>query len=111
LNATPEDTLNFAPTSTPPSNPKYFRRRATDQHHRHCHFHRRRHRFHRFRQRDRQSRATHFTVAAPTPVTPHVPFNFTVTALDAYGNTATGYAGTVHFSSNDPAATLPPNSP
>ena len=30
-----------------------------------------------------------------------------VSARDAYGNVATGYSGTVAFSSNDPAATLP----
>ena len=30
-----------------------------------------------------------------------------VTAKDPYGNTATGYRGTVHFSSTDPAAVLP----
>ena len=29
------------------------------------------------------------------------PFTVTVTAVDAYGNTATGYTGTVHFSSSD----------
>ena len=34
---------------------------------------------------------------------------FTVTAQDTYGNTATGYAGTVHFTSSDGAATLPAN--
>src|SRR5208337_1324705 len=33
--------------------------------------------------------------------------NFTVTAYDAYGNLATGYAGTVRFNSSDPKATLP----
>src|SRR5262249_58859248 len=33
----------------------------------------------------------------------------TVTALDAFGNVATGYAGTVHFSSSDASATLPPD--
>ncbi|MBZ5621857.1 MAG: DUF11 domain-containing protein [Acidobacteriia bacterium] len=54
--------------------------------------------------------ATHFTLAAPSSVAPGVPFNFTVTALDAYGNTASGYAGTVHFTSSDPSATLPANS-
>jgi hypothetical protein len=32
---------------------------------------------------------------------------FTVTAVDAYGNTVTGYTGTVHFSSDDPNAVLP----
>ncbi|HVX21135.1 MAG TPA: fibronectin type III domain-containing protein, partial [Acidimicrobiales bacterium] len=31
----------------------------------------------------------------------------TVTATDAYGNTATGYIGTVHFTSTDPQAALP----
>ena len=34
----------------------------------------------------------------------------TVTALDAFGNTARSYPGTVHFSSSDPAAVLPSNS-
>src|SRR5205823_4459205 len=38
-------------------------------------------------------------------------FNVTVTALDAFGNTATGYTGTVHFTSTDGAATLPTNYP
>jgi hypothetical protein len=32
-----------------------------------------------------------------------------VTAFDAYGNTATGYLGTVHFTSSDGAAVLPAN--
>jgi hypothetical protein len=39
-----------------------------------------------------------------------MPFNFTVTAFDSLGNTATTYAGTVHFSSTDASATLPPDS-
>jgi hypothetical protein len=34
---------------------------------------------------------------------------FTVTARDACGGTATGYTGTVHFTSNDGAAVLPAN--
>ena len=38
-----------------------------------------------------------------------VPFSLTVTAKDAYGNTATGYTGTVHFTSSDLAAILPPD--
>jgi hypothetical protein len=37
-------------------------------------------------------------------------FNFTVTALDQFNNTATSYGGTVHFTSSDGAATLPANS-
>jgi hypothetical protein len=52
--------------------------------------------------------ASTFAVAGfPTPVTAGTAATFTVTALDAYGNVATGYAGTVHFGSSDPQATLP----
>jgi hypothetical protein len=36
-------------------------------------------------------------------------FTVTVMAKDAYGNTATGYTGTVHFTSSDPRAVLPAN--
>src|SRR5207302_2041082 len=35
--------------------------------------------------------------------------SLTVTAKDAYGNTATGYRGTVHFTSSDAQAALPAN--
>jgi len=35
--------------------------------------------------------------------------NFTVTAYDTYGNVATGYTGTVKFSSSDSQASLPAN--
>ena len=35
--------------------------------------------------------------------------SFTITALDQYGNVATGYTGTVHFTSSDPQAVLPPD--
>jgi hypothetical protein len=41
------------------------------------------------------------------PVTHAAPFNLTVTANDQYGNMATGYVGKVHFTSTDPAPTLP----
>jgi hypothetical protein len=51
--------------------------------------------------------ATHLVIDAPTAATTGAPFNFSVTALDQHGNTATGYAGTVHFTSTDGAATLP----
>jgi hypothetical protein len=34
-------------------------------------------------------------------------FNLTLAAKDAFGNVATGYAGTVHFTSSDPQAVLP----
>jgi hypothetical protein len=35
--------------------------------------------------------------------------NLTVTAKDAYGNTAVSYNGTIHFTSSDPQAILPAN--
>ena len=54
--------------------------------------------------------ATHFTVSAPSTATAGTAFNVTVTALDQYGNTATGYTGTVKFTSTDGAALLPANS-
>ena len=37
--------------------------------------------------------ASSFTVSAPTTATAGTPFTETITALDAYGNTATGYTG------------------
>jgi hypothetical protein len=49
------------------------------------------------------------TVSAPANVTAGAVFNFTVKARDAYGNTASGYRGTVHFSSTDAQAGLPGN--
>jgi beta-lactamase superfamily II metal-dependent hydrolase len=53
--------------------------------------------------------ATHFSVTAPaTPLTVGVPFNITVTALDASNATVPGYTGTVHFTSTG-ADTLPAN--
>ncbi|HXZ12499.1 MAG TPA: choice-of-anchor L domain-containing protein [Candidatus Sulfotelmatobacter sp.] len=51
---------------------------------------------------------THFSVTAPSSATSAVPFNFTVTALDASGNTVPTYAGTVQFTSSDDSAQLPP---
>ena len=42
-----------------------------------------------------------------SPTAAGVSRNVTVTARDAYGNTATGYRGTVHFTSTDSAAVLP----
>jgi hypothetical protein len=47
------------------------------------------------------------TTATPTAGTS---FSFTVKALDQFGNSATAYAGRVHFTSSDGAATLPPDS-
>src|SRR5208337_282980 len=46
----------------------------------------------------------------PTPIVAGQSGNFTVTAKDPYNNTATGYTGTVAFSSSDPSATLPGHS-
>jgi len=45
---------------------------------------------------------THFTISAPAGATAGTAFDFTVTAQDDHGNTAAGYAGTVHFISADP---------
>ena len=42
-------------------------------------------------------------------VTHGVAFSLTLTLVDAYGNIATGYVGTVHFRSSDSTATLPAN--
>ena len=53
--------------------------------------------------------ATTLSVSAPGSVNSGVGFVATVTAKDAYANTATGYTGTVTFSSTDGAATLPAN--
>ena len=52
--------------------------------------------------------ATHFSVTAPASVNTGVPFNVTVTALAASNATATGYTGTIHFTSSS-AGTLPPD--
>jgi hypothetical protein len=57
-----------------------------------------------------QATASGFTVAGfPSPATAGVVGSLTVTALDPYGNRATGYAGTVHFTSSDTQAVLPGN--
>ena len=49
----------------------------------------------------------HLILNAPTIATAGTPFGVTVRAEDAYGNTASGYTGTVSFSSSDPNAFLP----
>jgi hypothetical protein len=54
--------------------------------------------------------ATHFSVTAPATATAGTVFNLTVTALTAANTTATGYTGTVHFTSSDGQAVLPANS-
>jgi uncharacterized repeat protein (TIGR03803 family) len=53
--------------------------------------------------------AAKFVLSAPSSVTHGVPFSVTLTVEDTYGNVATGYTGTVHFSSSDGTATLPAN--
>ncbi|MBN9118445.1 MAG: VCBS repeat-containing protein [Planctomycetes bacterium] len=56
---------------------------------------------------DAQSRAgaVTFEVAAPATTTSGSVLPMTVTAVDANGNAATGFRGTVYISSSDPAAT------
>jgi hypothetical protein len=46
----------------------------------------------------------------PSPITAGIAGNITITAKDAYGNVATGYSGTVHFTSSDSQAMLPGDS-
>ncbi|MFI4990098.1 MAG: beta strand repeat-containing protein [Solirubrobacterales bacterium] len=55
--------------------------------------------------------ASSFTVPTPSTQTANNPFTVTLTAIDAYGNTATGYSGNQAISfagpSNSPTATKP----
>ena len=53
------------------------------------------------------SAATFAVAGYPSPTVSGVSHTFTVTAKDSGGNTATGYTGTVHFTSSDGAAVLP----
>ena len=46
-------------------------------------------------------------MSAPPTTAAGATFNFTVTAEDAFNNTATGYVGTVQFTSTDGQAVLP----
>ena len=50
--------------------------------------------------------ATILTVTAPASATAGASFDVTVTAKDKYDNVATGYAGSVTFTSTDPNTTL-----
>src|SRR5262249_57945409 len=51
------------------------------------------------------------TVAGfPSSITAGVAGDFTVTVVDSFGNLATNYAGTLHFTSTDGAAVLPADS-
>jgi hypothetical protein len=51
--------------------------------------------------------ASQFSVSTAAGSTAGVAVSVTVTALDAFNNIATGYQGTVHFSSTDGQAVLP----
>jgi hypothetical protein len=54
-------------------------------------------------------RAASFQIAVPATVPAGMPFDVTVTALNAYGNVATNYTRTVAFTSTDPyPGILPP---
>jgi predicted outer membrane repeat protein len=55
------------------------------------------------------SAAVSIQLIAPAEVRAGQPFTVTVVALDAWGNVASLYDGTVHFTSTDTAATLPPD--
>ena len=52
---------------------------------------------------------THFSVNAPAKATAASAFDFTVNALDSSNAVVPAYAGTVHFTSSDSHAVLPPN--
>ncbi|HYO44998.1 MAG TPA: YDG domain-containing protein [Candidatus Limnocylindrales bacterium] len=51
--------------------------------------------------------ATHLVVTASSPQVPGILFNVTVTAKDAFNNTATGYIGEVTFTTGTATASLP----
>ena len=51
--------------------------------------------------------ATHLGLSAPSSSAASLAFTVTVTVLDAYGNTVSGYRGAIHFTSSDAAAYLP----
>ena len=53
---------------------------------------------------------SHLGVTAPPSATAGTSFIFTVTALDSFNNTTSGYTGTVQFTSSDMQAVLPANS-
>ena len=53
--------------------------------------------------------ASKFIISAPSSVSVGVAFSLTVKVVDAYGNVATGYTGTIRFTSSDGTASLPAN--
>ena len=54
--------------------------------------------------------ADHLVATAPASTGAGEPFTVDVTAADSSGAAVTGYSGTVHFSSSDASAALPPDS-
>jgi uncharacterized delta-60 repeat protein len=55
--------------------------------------------------------AASLVLTGPASATAGEPFMVTVTAYDVFGNIATGYLGTITFTCDDPAATLPSDYP
>ena len=55
------------------------------------------------------SAAAHFQVSVPSSILPGTTFPITVYAVDGNNNLVFTYSGTLHFSSSDPLAGLPPN--
>ena len=53
--------------------------------------------------------ASRLSITAPSTATAGRPFTLTVTAFDPYSNVASGYLGTIHFTSSDNRASLPGN--
>jgi len=53
--------------------------------------------------------ASRLSITAPATATAGRPFTITVTAFDPYNNVATGFGGTIHFTSSDSRAQLPSN--
>jgi hypothetical protein len=51
--------------------------------------------------------ASQLVITGPTSVINGIAQAFIVRVTDAYGNTVTGYRGTLHFTSSDPKAVLP----
>ena len=51
--------------------------------------------------------ANHYVLATVTTATAGAAFDVSVTAVDPFNNVATGYRGTIHFSSTDLSAALP----
>jgi hypothetical protein len=53
--------------------------------------------------------ATHLAVAGASTTVAGTPITVTVRALDAYGNVAPTYRGTIHFTTTDLLASIPPD--